>query len=206
MGQTYKYMLRKKLLVLPILFLTLTNTPIVVGTESVATNPAPTQVIEPKEMDQRAKILSGYFAKYNSPFEYHAQDFIDAADYFGVDWMLVPSISGVESTFGKRTYGYNAWGWGIYGDNRLNFSSWRNGIFTVTGGLKENYINKGLTDPYSMNKKYASSKSWGWKVDFFMKDLAKFANQYEAYKADASPLRTTNPLLKTVGTSAQVSY
>lgn len=192
-------MLKSKLLILPVLLLTLTSTPVVGGTDSVIVSQEPTTIIEPKEMDKRAKILADYFAKYNSPFEYHAQDFIDAADTYSVDWKLVPSISGVESTFGKRTYGYNAWGWGIYGDNRLDFKSWRNGIFTVTGGLKSGYIDKGLTDPYSMNKKYAASPAWGWKVDFFMKDLEKFASDYEQ-----APLKTVNPLLKTAGASGQL--
>lgn len=195
-------MLKSRLLIFPVLLLSLTNTPVVGESDSILTTQKPAEVIEPKEMDKRAKILAEYFAKYNSPFEYHAQDFIDAADTYGVDWKLVPSISGVESTFGKRTYGYNAWGWGIYGDNRLNFNSWRNGIFTVTGGLKEGYIDKGLTDPYSMNKKYAASTAWGWKVDFFMKDLEKFASEYESKETST---RTTNPLLKTAGSSGQLN-
>lgn len=130
--------------------------------------------VEKRVLDQRAEILADYFASYNSPLQYQAQDFIDAADQYGVDWRLTPAISGVESTFGKNSYGYNAWGWGIYGDNRLNFSSWRDGIYTVTAGLREGYIDKGLKDPFAMNKVYAASPSWGWKVNYFMKDLEKF--------------------------------
>lgn len=158
-----------------LIFLSLAITPISFGSEisNVSENKDTTN-IQVKTFDPRAKILSDYFASYNSPFEYQAQDFIDAADQHGVDWKLVPAIAGVESTFGKQSYGYNAWGWGIYGDNTLNFESWRDGIFTVTAGLKENYIDKGLTNPYAMNKVYAASPSWGWKVDFFMKDLEKF--------------------------------
>lgn len=172
-------MINTKLILLPILLLTLTNTPF--NIEEVRAQGSSNQQIQiqPKELDKRAKVLSEYFAKYNSPFENHAQDFIDAADTFGVDWKLVPSIAGVESTFGKRSYGFNAWGWGIYGDNRLNFNSWRSGIFTVTQGLKQNYIDKGLTDPYSMNRIYATSREWGWKVAFFMNDLTRFATNYE---------------------------
>ena len=194
-------MFKGKLFLLPVLLLALINTPVVGGVNSVIVAQNPAAVIEPKQMDKRAKILADYFAKYNSPFEYHAQDFIDAADNFGVDWKLVPSISGVESTFGKQTYGYNAWGWGIYGDNRLNFNSWRNGIFTVTGGLKEGYIDQGLTDPYSMNRKYAASPAWGWKVDFFMKDLEGFADDY---KTEKTPIKIVNPLIKTAGASGQL--
>lgn len=159
-----------------------------------------TSKVKVREFDERAKILSEYFASYNSPFETHAQDFIDAADTYGVDWKLVPAISGVESTFGKRSYGYNAWGWGIYGDNRLGFASWKEGIFTVTGGLKKGYIDKGLTNPYTMNKVYAASPAWGWKVDYFMKDLERFAVTKQP-KANSS-----GQLSKTGWASAQLAF
>lgn len=156
--------------------------------------------VESKSLDPRAEILSDYFASYNSPLEYHAQDFVDAADEYSVDWKLVPAISGVESTFGKHSYGFNAWGWGIYGDNRLGFTSWREGIFTVTAGLKTGYIDKGLTSPYTMNRVYAASPSWGWKVDYFMKDLEKFASTQKPRANSA------NPLTKTGWASAQLAY
>lgn len=135
--------------------------------------------VKTKQFDKRAKILAEYFTSYNSPFEYHAQTFVDAADKYGLDWKLVPAISGVESTFGKQSYGFNAWGWGIYGDNRLSFDSWTDGINTVSEGLKKGYVDKGLTDPYSMNRVYAASKSWGWRVDYFMKDIDRFKEKYE---------------------------
>src|SRR3989338_10148217 len=122
--------MKKYLIFLFICALTLIN-PATAGQIENAPN---RELVQPelqiKEADERTRILADYFAKYNSPFEYHAQDFIDAADEYDVDWKLVPSIAGVESTFGKRTYGYNAWGWGIYGDQTLNFASWRTGIYT----------------------------------------------------------------------------
>ena len=176
MGVARHYM-QNKLITLIVLLLVTLVIPSSVG--QTDTSPINRQLITPelqtKEVDERAKILSAYFAKYNSPFENHAGDFIDAADTYGVDWKLVPAISGVESTFGKNSYGYNAWGWGIYSDQTLNFSSWRKGIFTVTEGLKTNYIDDGLTDPFSMNKRYATSKTWGVRVNYFMNDLDKFA-------------------------------
>lgn len=170
-----------KLLLISVFLFFLSNLPIEKVTNSEPkTLELRVDEVLPKQMDTRAKVLSAYFAKHSSPLEYHAQDFIDAADLYGVNWKLVPSIAGVESTFGKRIPGgYNAYGWAIFNsDSRFGFKSWRDGIFIVTEGLKKNYIDKGLTEPLSMNKKYAASQSWGVKVNFFMNDLEKFEKQY----------------------------
>lgn len=136
--------------------------------------------ISVKKLDKEAKILASYLSRYNSPLQYHAQDFVDAANTYNLDWKLVASIAGVESTFGKFIPGgYNGWGWGVYGTQALGFESWRDGIFTVSKGLKEDYISRGLLDPISMNKRYAASPTWGVRVDYFMKDLTKFASSYQ---------------------------
>lgn len=132
-------------------------------------------IIESKQIDPRADVLKDYLAKYNSPLQNNSQDFIDAADEFGVDWKLVPAIAGVESTFGQFTPGgFNGWGWGVYGDSRIYFKSWREAIFTITRGLKEGYIDRGLVTPAAMNRKYASSPHWGTKVSYFMIDIENF--------------------------------
>jgi len=138
-----------------------------------------THQIEAKALDPRAIVLKDYLAKHNSPMQDNAQDFIDAADKYGVDWKLVPAIAGVESTFGKRIPGgYNAYGWGVYGDNAIYFKSWKDGIYTLNKGLKENYINKGLTNPYAMNRVYAASPRWGGNVSYFIADIEKFSQNY----------------------------
>lgn len=159
--------------------------------------------VEYRKLDPRAKILADYLASYNSPLQYHAQDFVDAADTFSVDWKLVPSIAGVESTFGKFIPGgYNAWGWGVYGDQALGFKSWRDGIYTVTGGLKKNYIDKGLTNPYTINKVYAASPTWGTHVTYFLGNLDTYAQKHPVDEvAPAESLQT-----KIAGSSAQLAY
>ncbi len=152
---------------------------IVRGEKSVEANPALTEV-SAKKLDNEAKILANYLSKYDSPLEYHAQDFIDAANQYDLDWKLLPSIAGVESTFGKFIPGgFNGWGWGVYGTQAIYFDSWKEAIFTVAQGLRENYFNKGLTEPYSINRIYAASPHWGYKVTYFMNDLEKFANNFE---------------------------
>lgn len=133
--------------------------------------------IERKIIDERARVLQAYLEKYNSPLKYQAGNFVEAADKYNLDWRLVAAISGVESTFGKFIPGgYNAWGWGIYGNQTLYFKSWKDGIYTVSAGLRENYLNRGLTDPYSINRIYAASPAWGGHVSYFLQDMEKFEN------------------------------
>ncbi len=161
----------------------------VLGDKMTETKPDISQVIEAKKLDNKANILSEYLASYNSPMQYHAQDFIDAADAYNLDWKLLPAIAGVESTFGKHIPGgFNAWGWGVYGTQAIYFNSWRDGMFTIAKGLRENYLNKGLTDPYAINRIYAASKSWGAHVTYFMADLERFANNFEGSKQDIAQI------------------
>ena len=103
-----------------------------------------TEQIAARQLSREAQILASYLAKFNSPLQYHAQDFIDAAKTYELDWRLVPAIAGVESTFGKFIPGgYNAWGWGVYtGRNSgVAFSSWDEGIEKVAAGIKRDYLN-----------------------------------------------------------------
>ena len=67
----------------------------------------------------------------------------------------------------------------MYGDNSLGFKSWREAIFTISKGLKEDYVDKGYTEPFAMNRKYAASKTWGRNVTFFMNDLDKYTQNYQ---------------------------
>ena len=161
------------LLILPLIF----SSKNLLAEDLVEKNPGTVQ-IETKRLDPQAKILADYLAGFNSPLENHAQDFIDAAKAYDLDWKLLPAIAGVESTFGKQIPGgYNGWGWGVYGTQAIYFSSWKEAIFTIAKGLRENYLNKGLTEPYSINKAYAASPYWGGKVAYFMQDLENFSKK-----------------------------
>lgn len=138
------------------------------------------QLVVAKKLDPQAQILQKYLARFDSPLQYHAQDFVDAAKKYNLDPKLLPAIAGVESSFGKQIPGgYNAYGWGVYGTQAILFKSWTDGIFTVAKGLRENYLNKGLEDPYAINRIYAASPFWGSRVAYFMNDLEKFANNYQ---------------------------
>ncbi|MBI2595773.1 glucosaminidase domain-containing protein [Candidatus Daviesbacteria bacterium] len=161
---------------------------------------------EAKKLDNRAIVLKDYLEKHNSPLQYHSQDFIDAADTYHLDWKLVPAIAGVESTFGKAIPGgYNGWGWGVYGNQALEFESWNDGIHTVSQGLKENYVNRGLTTPAAMNRVYAASPTWGNKVNYFMNDIEKYAKSQNYSGPEELPVKYSSPEAKTAAISAKLT-
>lgn len=158
--------------------------------------------VQSKKLDSQATVLAAYLANFDSPLQYHAQDFIDAAETYKLDWKMLPAIAGVESTFGKQIPGgFNAWGWGVYGTQAIYFNSWREAIFTIAKGLKEGYLDKGLQDPYSINRVYAASPYWGSRVSFFMQDLERFASNYEVKK---TPSLVSDAALKIAATSGQL--
>lgn len=132
--------------------------------------------------DTRAKILESYLKKYDSELVPYAQVFINEADKNAIDWKLLVAISGVESTFAKQIpyKSYNAWGWGIYGDQSLGFQSWNEAISTISKELRERYINKwGAQDVYQIGKFYAASPTWATRVDYFMGQIDEFGKQYQ---------------------------
>ncbi len=137
--------------------------------------------------DNRAKFLRGFLEKYSSPLTLYADTFIKNANDYRLDWRLVAAISGVESTFGKHIpyNSYNGWGWGVYGNNVIYFSSWEEGIETVSEGLRINYMNKWkATNVYEIGRIYAADPTWARKVDYFMQKITEF--QYQNLTNDLS--------------------
>lgn len=130
--------------------------------------------------DTRVKILKKFLLSYNSPLATSANTFVAEADKNKLDWRLVASISGVESTFAHHLpyESYNAWGWGIYGDNMLYFKSYDNGIETISQSLREKYMDTwGARDVYQIGRYYASSPTWAQRVEYFMNRIEYFAMQ-----------------------------
>lgn len=128
--------------------------------------------------DSRVKILQGYLQSKNSPLAPYAVDFVTQADKYNLDWRFVAAISGLESSFGKAIpyNSYNGWGWGVYGDNVIRFSSWSEGIATISQGLRERYMNQwGKNNVYEIGAVYASSPTWAVRVSYFMDNISKYA-------------------------------
>ena len=123
------------------------------------------------EPDARVERLAKFLASYDSPLTPYAPDFVAAADQYGLDWQLVPAITGVESTFGKHIPGnsYNAYGWA---NGAYRFTSWPQSIDHVTRVLAEKYVGRGLDTPGKIGPVYAPpSSTWAVKVAFFINQL-----------------------------------
>lgn len=167
----------KKMLLVFSLFILAFASPVQAAEKASASSATMQPADEKSVSDSRTKILEDYLKHFNSPLVGYAPVFVKYADKYNLDWRLVASISGVESTFGQEIpyNSYNGWGWGIYGTNMIYFNSWEDGIKTVSEGLRQNYINKwGASNVYEIGRFYAASPTWAQRVDYFMRNIADF--------------------------------
>ena len=123
------------------------------------------------EKDVRSIAIENIFKKYNSPLLGLGATYVKYADKYGVDWKLLPSISGLESSFGQFLMpgSYNGYGWG---GGYIYFESWEDGIDIINKTLRGNYMDKwGATDVWSIGPIYAESKTWSVRVNGFMNEI-----------------------------------
>lgn len=126
--------------------------------------------------DARPELIRQYLRNYNSPIEHLADFIVEVADKNQIDFRLITAIAQQESNLCKRIPPdtYNCWGWGIHSRGTLGFQSYEEGIETVSRGLKQNYIDKGLVDPEEIMTKYTPSSpegAWAKGVNLFMGDM-----------------------------------
>lgn len=122
--------------------------------EAAAAQAAASGPVASSDTSNMVARLDSYLA--GSPLAGQGQTFYDAACEYGVDPRLVAAISTVESGKGAHCFrSYNAWGWG-----GRNFSSWKDGIYTVTAGLHSGYGAGTLS--YNMAKRYCPPNCDHW--------------------------------------------
>lgn len=128
--------------------------------------------------DARAKIIENFFKENNSLLAAHSTTFLEVADRYNLDYRLLPSIAMQESNGGKRVIkdSHNPFGYGIYGDKVVRFSSWEEAIERVGRALREDYVDKGLQNPQQIMAKYtppslALGGAWAKGVSYFMEEL-----------------------------------
>lgn len=123
---------------------------------------------------RKVATLYNFLDKYNSPLKSQARTFVEQAERYNLDYRLLVAISGVESTFGRELpyNSYNAWGWGIYGDNVIYFDSYPEAISTISKSLREKYIEKWeAQNVYQIGHFYAASPTWAQRVVYFMEKM-----------------------------------
>lgn len=119
------------------------------------------------QIDYERKVakIRKYLSGRGSPLAKYSEEFVKAADHYGIDYRLVAAISIIESSGGKHNFRpYNAWGWGKSG-----FSSWKEGIWEVSKGLSKYYAG-GRTTPQTIAPRYCppNATSWASKVSYVM--------------------------------------
>lgn len=128
--------------------------------------------------DARALIIENFFAKHKAPLADYGDVFIEVADKYHLDYRLLPSIAMQESNGGKRVIkeSYNPFGYGIYGSKVTRFENWEQAIERVGRGLREDYLNEGLTTPATIMTKYtppsaATDGAWAKGVSTFFEEM-----------------------------------
>lgn len=130
--------------------------------------------------DNRGKVLAAYLTSKDSPLASSADTIVKQADQNGIDWKLLPSIAGVESSYclAIPANSYNCYGYGIYGNQVRYFSSWDNGVATVSGALRTDYVAKGAITVDQIGHMYAASPTWAVRVEANMDDLEQFSTKF----------------------------
>ncbi len=113
------------------------------------------------------RAIKQVLEKYNSPLVEEVDNFVFACVTYQLNCYLLPSIAGLESTFGRFIYpnSYNPFGWG---GGYIIFSSWKEAIEEVASGLRNNYINRGADNLWSIGRIYSESPTWASRVQFFI--------------------------------------
>lgn len=134
--------------------------------------------------DWRTKRLEEFLLEKQSPLSSLASVFVVAADIYQFDWRLLPAIAGKESSYGKNVpwdkvndrHSFNPFGWGIYGDQIISFSSWEEAILRVAAGLRREYFNKELLTTGLVMRKFAprSDGSWARDLKITMQEISPY--------------------------------
>lgn len=128
--------------------------------------------------DARELLLAKFLKAHESPLAEYSGYILDRAEYYNIDFRLVPAIAMCESNVGKRMPSkdsFNAWGISVEtGETSgAKFPNWLYAIDWVSRYLKEKYFARGITDLIDIGAIYAppsveNGNSWANCVSQFM--------------------------------------
>lgn len=147
--------------------------------------------------DSKAEVLNKVFEVYKCPLAGMGEVFVEEADKNDIPYWLVAAIGFQESSCGKVTpkpfmegveeeeeateenteESYNAWGWGVYGDNVYMFDDWEHGIKVVSKYMGNTFYSKGVTDLCEIEKIYTPPSEGSW-----CEHIAHFRDVIESYE------------------------
>jgi hypothetical protein len=142
--------------------------PVAAHSATLAQLPSSTQSAkEQASLMKKKEAIRRVLEARNSPLLGSLDAFMDTCTKYKLDCYLLPSITGLESSFGLYTHpgSYNPFGWG---GGYIMFESWDEAIGTVGQGLRENYINRGALTIEQIGSIYAASPTWAARVRLFM--------------------------------------
>ena len=121
--------------------------------------------------------------RYSAPLSDSADSFMKTCSSYKLDCYLLPSISGLESTFGKFIYpdSFNPFGWGR---GYIMFKSWDDGIEKVGKGLHYNYISKGANSIEHIASLYSESPTWAPRIRRFMAEFQAEEDKLRLYLSE----------------------
>ncbi|MFH0943120.1 MAG: hypothetical protein V1810_03020 [Candidatus Beckwithbacteria bacterium] len=128
-----------------------------------------------KSDDAIPEIIKSYLKQYNSPLLPYADYIVTSSRRYYIDPRLIVAIAQQESNLCKKipSDSHNCWGWGIHSQGTLKFSTYKEAIDTVTQGLAQNYLGKGLITPEEIMGIYTplSDGSWARGVQQFLDEM-----------------------------------
>ena len=138
--------------------------------------PAPTQTPSSEcAEEKRVCLLTKFLTSKNSPLTAYAKLFVQLADEKGLDWTLMPAISGIESSFGKQTIEGSHNPFGLGGDNFMHFESWEDAIRFEAALLSKHYrwnIARGIQMKYCPDSDNCN-REWPTVVSNFSEEILK---------------------------------
>jgi len=128
--------------------------------------------IEVLRQNKIKATIENVLNKYDSPMKNESDSFVKACIKYQIDCYLLPSIAGLESTFGKFILpnSFNPFGWAR---GYMMFDTWENGIDTVAKGLRNGYMAKGALTVEDIGPIYSESPTWAIRVNYFKTQFEK---------------------------------